>query len=139
MTGKDEISMLMSAFNYMTRELRENQKKLVTAVRMAEWQEVARRIAHEIKNPLTPITVQIEDLRRCYRDKNEDFDEVFEESTRIVLEEVHNLTRIVNEFSSFARMPKLIKEWTNIREILDSTVALYDNLQKNIQITIILR
>jgi nitrogen fixation/metabolism regulation signal transduction histidine kinase len=136
-TGKDEIAMLINAFNYMTHELQENQKKLVTAIRMAEWQEVARRIAHEIKNPLTPIALSIESLQRSYRDKDENLDEIFHESTQTILEEVHNLQRIVDEFSAFARLPRLRKEWMDLIELLESTVSLYETLRENVHIKLI--
>ncbi len=136
-TGKDEIAMLINAFNYMTHELQENQKKLITAIRMAEWQEVARRIAHEIKNPLTPIALSIESLQRSYRDKDDNLDEIFNESTQTILEEVRNLQRIVDEFSAFARLPRLRKEWMDLVELMESTVSLYENLRENVQIKLI--
>lgn len=136
-TGKDEIAMLINAFNYMTHELQENQKKLITAIRMAEWQEVARRIAHEIKNPLTPIALSIESLQRSYRDKDDNLDEIFNESTQTILEEVRNLQRIVDEFSAFARLPRLRKEWMDLAELMESTVSLYENLRENVQIKLI--
>ncbi len=136
-TGKDEIAMLINAFNYMTHELQENQKKLITAIRMAEWQEVARRIAHEIKNPLTPIALSIENLQRSYRDKDDNLDEIFNESTQTILEEVRNLQRIVDEFSAFARLPRLRKEWMDLVELMESTVSLYENLRENVRIKLI--
>jgi len=134
--GKDEIATLIKAFNYMAHELKDNREKLVTAIKMAEWREVARRIAHEIKNPLTPIALSIENLRRSYRDKDDDLEETFNESTKTILEEVHNLQKIVDEFSAFARMPKLRKEWMDLQELLDSMVFLYENMQDNVKIKI---
>jgi two-component system, NtrC family, nitrogen regulation sensor histidine kinase NtrY len=133
-TTKDEIAMLIGAFNYMAKELKENQEKLIAAIRLAEWQEVARRLAHEIKNPLTPIALSIQNLQRSYENKDQDLDETFKESTQTILEEVDHLRKIVNEFSSFARMPKPQKEWIQIVDILDSTISLYENLQKNVRI-----
>ncbi len=133
-TTKDEMAMLIGAFNYMAKELNENQEKLIVAVRLAEWQEVARRLAHEIKNPLTPIALSIQSLQRSYENKDKDLDETFQESTQTILEEVDHLRKIVNEFSSFARMPKPQKEWIQIVDILDSTISLYENLQENVRI-----
>ncbi len=98
-------SRTAGAFNRMTAELRATQKKLRRAERVAAWRDIARYIAHEIKNPLLPIQVSIETLRKAYKRSHPDFQEIFLESTSTTLEEVARIERIVNEFSEFARLP----------------------------------
>ena len=95
-----------TAFNRMTRDLKDARARLVRAERVAAWRDVARRIAHEIKNPLTPIRMAIETLRKAKQRQHPDLDDIFEESTVAVLEEVARMERIVTEFSRFARMPR---------------------------------
>ena len=101
-----EVGKALSAFNHMTEELKTAQARLIRAERIAAWRDIARRIAHEIKNPLMPIQTSIETMRKTHARKHPDFDEIFEESTLTILEEVERLKRIVTEFSNFARMPR---------------------------------
>ncbi len=101
-----EVGRLVAAFNRMTRELREADTRIRRAVRAAAWRDIARQMAHEIKNPLTPIRMAVEMLRKARERSLPDFDELFEEETRIVLDEVERLRRLVEDFSRFARAPK---------------------------------
>ncbi|MCB9733666.1 MAG: HAMP domain-containing protein [Deltaproteobacteria bacterium] len=103
--GRDEVARLTRAFNSMTEELSDGEERLRQSERVAAWREIARRIAHEIKNPLFPIQMSIETLKKVWERKHPDFDEIFEESTATILEEVGRMKRIVTEFSNFARMP----------------------------------
>lgn len=93
--------------------------------RIGAWRDIARRIAHEIKNPLTPIRTSVETLQRMHAKKHQDFDEVFAESTTMIIEEVDRLTNIVNEFSRFARMAPPHAEELDLREIVEHVVALH--------------
>ena len=104
-TTRDEVGDLVGRFNRMTAELLESQRRLVQAERIAAWKDIARQIAHEVKNPLFPIQTSVETLRRARERDHPRFGEIFEETTRTVLEEVARLSRIVSEFSQFARMP----------------------------------
>jgi len=104
-TGTD-ADRTLSAFDRMTAELRSTREKLVKAERAAAWQDMARRVAHEIKNPLSPIRTAMETLRKAHARRLPDFDEIFEESSLAILEEVRRLQRIVREFSDFARLPR---------------------------------
>jgi two-component system nitrogen regulation sensor histidine kinase NtrY len=122
---RDEIGAVAEAFNTMMNDLRESKEKLVIAERVAAWQEIARRLAHEIKNPLTPIQMSVETLRKTRASHHPSFDEIFEESTSTVLEEAARLKRIVSEFSEFARLPKPDKRRLDLNEIVTSTVSLY--------------
>ncbi|HKE13969.1 MAG TPA: ATP-binding protein [Kofleriaceae bacterium] len=122
---RDEIGAVAEAFNTMMNDLRESKEKLVIAERVAAWQEIARRLAHEIKNPLTPIQMSVETLRKTRANQHPSFDEIFEESTSTVLEEAARLKRIVSEFSEFARLPKPEKRRLDLNEIVTSAVSLY--------------
>jgi signal transduction histidine kinase len=104
--GGREVERAFEAFNEMTRELDRARVRLRRAERIAAWRDIARRIAHEIKNPLSPIQVSIETMRKTKAKAHPDFDEIFEESTLTILEEVDRLKRIVGEFSEFARLPR---------------------------------
>ncbi len=101
-----ELGRLVAAFNRMTAELRTADTQLRRAVRTAAWRDIARQMAHEIKNPLTPIRMAVEMLRKARERQLPDFEELFEEETRIVLDEVERLRRLVEDFSRFARAPK---------------------------------
>ncbi len=113
------------SFDRMTRELRETRARLAEAERAGAFQEIARHIAHEIKNPLSPIQLAMETLRKAHHKRAPGFDEIFEESTRAVLEEVRRLERIVREFSEFARLPKPKPGALNLAALTDEVVQLY--------------
>lgn len=94
-----------TAFNRMTRDLRDARAELRQTARVAAWQDIAKSLAHELKNPLSPIRLSIETLRKAHARSRDDFDALFDSSTRTILEEVERLRRIVDEFSRFARLP----------------------------------
>lgn len=104
-TGGTEIARLADSFNQMTRELIEHRDRLVQSERVAAWRELARRLAHELKNPLFPLQITIENLIRAREVSPEQFDEVFRESTTTLLAELSNLKTIIGRFSDFAKMP----------------------------------
>lgn len=98
---------------------------LLRMQRIAAWREVARRLAHEIKNPLTPIQLNTQRMQKKFQDKSDDFPEVFETSSASIINEVQGLRQLLDEFSRFARMPEASLRAGNINEIIDSTIALY--------------
>lgn len=100
-----EVSAVVEAFNAMSADLSRATARAVAAERVAAWREMAKWLAHEIKNPLTPISMSIETLQSAYAGGHPKLDEIFRESTRAILEEVASLRRIVAEFSEFARLP----------------------------------
>jgi two-component system nitrogen regulation sensor histidine kinase NtrY len=106
--------------------------QLQKAQRMAAWREVARRIAHEIKNPLTPIQLSAQRLRRRYLDRFNDEDNVFDECTQTIINQVDDLKNLVNEFSNFARMPASNPAPENINAIISDTMILYQQGHKDI-------
>ncbi|MGD0886445.1 MAG: ATP-binding protein [Thermodesulfovibrionales bacterium] len=98
---------------------------VIKAQRALAWQEVARRIAHEIKNPLTPIKLSTERMLKKWEQKDKDFGHVFERSTKTIIREVDSLRGLVDEFSRFGKMPEIIKSPTSIAGIIDEVVNLY--------------
>ena len=124
-TRRDEIGEVASAFNVMTEELAASKERLQQAERVAAWQEIAQRLAHEIKNPLTPIQMSVETMRKTQAAAHPAFQEIFVESTATILEEVQRLKRIVSEFSQFARMPTAHKRACDLNEVIGGALALY--------------
>jgi two-component system nitrogen regulation sensor histidine kinase NtrY len=108
---------------------------LIKAQRMAAWREVARRIAHEIKNPLTPIQLSAQRLRKRYLARFADDDNVFDQSTETIIKSVEELKTLVNEFSQFARMPAAKPLPNNLNEIISEAVNLYAEAHRHLSIT----
>ena len=104
--GKDEISALSRAFNRMLGEVEASRARIEYLQRISAWQEMARRLAHEIKNPLTPIQLGVQELHRRYEGKDEQFRGLLDTTLEIVEDEVGTLRRLVSEFSDFARLPQ---------------------------------
>jgi len=123
-SAKDEIQSLVTSFNNMTRDLREYKRNLVRAERIAAWRDVARRIAHEIKNPLTPIEIGIYRLKKRLAGSGED-SEVIRESLDSMLKEVGVLRDLAQEFSSFAKMPEPKLKPLDLNRTVRSVLDLY--------------
>ncbi len=122
--AKDEIKILINAFNQMTKEIRTGKQALFHAQRMAAWRDIARRIAHEIKNPLTPIRLSAERLKKKYGDK--DFESVLNKSVDTIVKEVDNLKNLVGEFSEFARMPQMHLKVENLNNIIIESLNMFE-------------
>ncbi|MDI6727953.1 MAG: ATP-binding protein [Thermodesulfovibrionales bacterium] len=108
---------------------------IIQAQKVITWQEVARRMAHEIKNPLTPIKLSTERLIKKWQQRDEDFDAVFKKSTNTIIAEVESLKRLVDVFSRYGRMPEVNKVHSNLTESIDDVVSLYKGF-KNLDINI---
>ncbi len=104
--GSDEVTALGSAFNHMLEELERTRERVDFLRRMGEWQKMARRLAHEIKNPLTPIQLAVEECHRRYSGDDPKYQRILQTTFEVVEEEVGTLRRLVGEFSSFARLPR---------------------------------
>ncbi|NVN90691.1 MAG: PAS domain-containing protein [Desulfuromonadales bacterium] len=107
--------------------------QVIKAQRMAAWREVARRIAHEIKNPLTPIQLSAQRLRKRYLARFNDDEKVFDECTEMIIKSVDDLKNLVNEFSNFARMPSIQPEPNDLNEIIRETLTLYQQAHRGVQ------
>ena len=123
-TSQDEIGELAEAFNQMTQQLMEQRERLVQVERVAAWRELARRLAHELKNPLFPLQITVENLERARAQSPEQFDEVFRESTATLLTELRNMQTIIGRFSDFARMPPPELEAVNLNQVLEGAARL---------------
>lgn len=108
--------------------------ELIKAQKTAAWREVARGIAHEIKNPLTPIQLNTQRLKKKFKEGSSDFENVFDESTNVIIKEVEGLKKLVDEFSRFARMPEPNPRPYNLHKIIDDTLVLYRDTRKGIKL-----
>jgi signal transduction histidine kinase len=124
-SGKDEIGKLAVAFNQMTEELVGQRERLVQSERVAAWRELARRLAHELKNPLFPLQITVENLLRARENTPEQFDEVFRESTGTLLAEIANLKTIIGRFSDFSKMPAPQIQAVDLNEMVRSVTHLF--------------
>ncbi len=110
----------------------EDLSELIKAQKAAAWREVAQRIAHEIKNPLTPIQLSAQRLRKKFQDKAPDFDRICDESTQVIVNEVASLKQMLDEFSKFARMPAPHMTMNSLDEVVKEVVALYESAHREI-------
>jgi signal transduction histidine kinase len=124
--SSDEIGQLARDFNGMTEQLVEQRDRMIQAERVAAWRELARRLAHELKNPLFPLQITIENMQRARDSSPEQFDEVFRESTSTLLAEVGHLKTIIGRFSDFARMPAPELEQVNLNQIAREVLQLFE-------------
>jgi len=122
--GRDEVGVLARSFNHMTGQLASQRESLVQTERVAAWRELARRLAHELKNPLFPLQLTVENLVKS-REMPE-FDEVFRESTQTLTMEIANLKTIIGRFSDFSKMPKPELEHIDAREAIERVRTLYE-------------
>ncbi len=120
-----ELQTLVEALDRMRRDLQTYREKLVASERQAAWSQMARKVAHEVKNPLTPIAISIADLKRSYEQKRPDFPEILDQAVRTVGEEVETLKRLLQEFSDFARIPPPRPEPCGVSKLLLDLEALY--------------
>jgi len=121
----DEVGLLADSFNRMTSQLVEQRDRLVQAERVAAWRELARRLAHELKNPLFPLQLTVENMVRARRLPPEQYDEVFEESTATLMAEIANLKTIIGRFSDFSKMPKPQESNLDVRDVIRGVLALF--------------
>ena len=121
----DEFEQLVTAFSRLHRSLDLQRERAGAAERVAAWREVARRVAHEVKNPLVPIRLTVENLLRARSKAPEQFDAMFEEGSATILEEVERLRRLVQEFSEFARMPLPERKPNDLSALIDEALALW--------------
>jgi two-component system nitrogen regulation sensor histidine kinase NtrY len=123
--GNDEMAELATSFNRMTAELLTQKERLMQAERVAAWRELARRLAHELKNPLFPLQLTVENLVRAREQSPEQFDEVFRESATTLLSELSNLKGIVGRFSEFSKMPHPELQPVQVNEVVRAAAQLF--------------
>jgi len=124
--GTDEVGQLADAFNHMTQTLASQKEKLVQTERVAAWRELARRLAHELRNPLFPLQITVENLQRARQLGPAQFQEVFNEATATLKAELSNLNSIVGRFSDFSKMPAPHFTRVTVNETLRNAVRLFE-------------
>ncbi len=134
----DELSLLVSSFNRMVAELSHSREKLRQSEKISAWQEIAQRLAHEIKNPLTPIKLSAQRVLKKYSGTSEqrtgEFRKVLESSVAAIIREVDNLNELLVEFREFARLPMPRAETVVLRELIDEVTDMYESLSQNVRI-----
>jgi two-component system, NtrC family, nitrogen regulation sensor histidine kinase NtrY len=123
--SNDEVGELAQSFNSMVSDLADNRDRLVQVERVAAWRELARRLAHELKNPLFPLQLTVENLAKAKRLTPEEFDEIFKESTATLLAEITNLKTIIGRFSDFSKMPKPQLQAVDLNDAATRTASLH--------------
>ena len=123
--SSDELGELAESFNRMTRELLEQKERLVQTERVAAWRELARRLAHELKNPLFPLQLTVENLIRARQQTPEQFEEVLRESSSTLLAEISNLKTIISRFSEFSKMPQPQFQRVQLNEVVANVARLF--------------
>lgn len=133
--GRDEIGALVEQYNKMCRQLEDSANKLARNERENAWREMARQVAHEIKNPLTPMKLNIEYLQMLWDRKDPKFEENFKETLSSLLEQIETLSKIATAFSDYAKLPENKPTTFNIVELLKNTIKLYD-VEENISFSL---
>ncbi len=133
--GRDEIGALVEQYNKMCRQLEDSANKLARNERENAWREMARQVAHEIKNPLTPMRLNIEYLQMLWDRKDPKFEENLKETLNSLLEQIETLSKIATAFSDYAKLPENKPTTFDLAELLKSTIKLYD-VEKNIAISL---
>jgi two-component system, NtrC family, nitrogen regulation sensor histidine kinase NtrY len=125
--ANDEIGALIVQYNRMVEELNRNIDLLARSERESAWREMAKQIAHEIKNPLTPMKLSVQHLKRAWDDKVENWDDYLKRVTQTLVEQIDTLSAIANEFSNFAKMPKPKNTQLSLQEIINDVLPLYSS------------
>jgi two-component system nitrogen regulation sensor histidine kinase NtrY len=129
-SSKDEIGSLIEEYNVMIKKVEESATALARTERESAWREMAKQVAHEIKNPLTPMKLNIQQLIRAWDDKRDDLDERFHKTTQILIHRIDSLSQIATEFSAFARMPEIKNRIIILEDILSEVSELFDKSEK---------
>lgn len=132
-TNDDEIGELVERYNHMIKELEESSKKLARSQRESAWREMAKQVAHEIKNPLTPMKLNIQLLDRVVNSNPEKAKKMVHRVTNTLIEQIDSLAHIASEFSNFAKMPTANNEKLNINELVTNAYSLFKE-EENVQI-----
>ena len=129
-----EVEELVDAFNGMAGDIQRSQVRLVQAERVAAWREIARGLAHELKNPLTPILGAMDVIRKARRLDRPDFDDILAEQAGAVVDEVMRLKKLSDSFAEFARLPSPVPEPLDLAQLVDGAVALYTGGDEGVEV-----
>ena len=130
---KGELKELFEGFNAMTNELHKNQNDIAELERENAWKEMAKQVAHEIKNPLTPMKLSVQQLVAAFNDKKTDFSETLKKLSQAILNQIENLSLIASEFSSFAKMPSLKLEEFDLIPVIKDTINIFGDEEAKIE------
>lgn len=133
--SKGEVGELADGFNKMAHALKQSLEEHRTAERIAVWRDVARQLAHEVKNPLFPIRLSVENLQAA-RNKPEIFENIFDECTDTIIEEVDRIRGLIDEFHQYARLPVPDRQPVNLNDIVEAVLKLYIKLSQTQKITV---
>jgi len=128
-SGSDEIGSLVNEYNAKVAELEHNAEKLAQTQREVAWREMAKQVAHEIKNPLTPMKLSIQHLERTIQSGKKPDESEVKRLAKNLIEQIDTLTGIANAFSDFAKMPKSKKEKVDLAEVVENSMSLFDKFQ----------
>ncbi len=126
--SKDEIGQLVSQYNHMIDELAKSAALLARSERESAWREMARQVAHEIKNPLTPMRLSVQHLIRSWHDNDPEMESKLKKTTQTIIEQIDTLSEIASAFSDFAKMPHANPEIVNLEEIIQKAIRLYSGM-----------
>lgn len=121
----DDLQLLVLSFNNMVNKLDTARRRMAQSEKLQAWQEIAQRLAHEVKNPLTPIRLAAERLQRRYHHGGDDFPQVLDRTVETIIGEVDNLTTLLDEFRSFARMPQPQMEWVDLNGEITTALSVF--------------
>jgi len=124
--ARDEFGVLVDSFNRMTEDLRASRERIVKAEKDAAWREMAKQIAHEIKNPLTPMKLSAQQILRAYHDRHEEFDDILDRGIDTIIRQAESLRRIAGEFSAFARLPVTRVSPVDVAALTEEVAHLFD-------------
>jgi nitrogen fixation/metabolism regulation signal transduction histidine kinase len=137
---RDEIAVLADSFNHMAADLKESNRKLIEAEKNAAWSEMARQVAHEIKNPLTPIMLSAQQLERAHKDRHPDFDALLQESVKTIVGQCEDLRKIASDFASYSRFNTSNQTEEALAPVVRKAVELYQsNLAEGMRVEADLR
>jgi signal transduction histidine kinase len=128
--SRDELGDLIRSFNDMTKELEENRKDLSKAEREHAWREMAKQVAHEIRNPITPMKLSIQHLQQLFKDKAPQREETLQAVMKSMMEQIDTLSRIATEFSTFAKMPEAQYVRFDLKEVVSETIVLFAQVKE---------
>lgn len=132
--GTDEIAALVKAYNIAIADLEASAELLAKSEREKAWREMAKQVAHEIKNPLTPLKLNVQMLERAYFDGRDDFDERIKQFTKSTLEQIDTMAQIASDFSNFAKLDKVMLEEIDMIPVIKSVVAVFNSFMPNITV-----
>ncbi len=132
---QDEIGILIEQYNKMLVELERSANLLAKSEREGAWREMAKQVAHEIKNPLTPMKLQIQFLQRAYKSRPEDIGPLLKRTAYTMIEQIDGLTRIASDFSNFAKMPVANNEYLKLNKIVRSVFELF-SMEKSVELSV---